>query len=47
MLRESLSNAIKHADAFSVTITVDVQDELTISVADNGVGIAHVPTGED
>lgn len=40
VLRESLSNVVKHADASSVTITVDVQDELTISIADDGVGIA-------
>ncbi|MFF2110321.1 ATP-binding protein [Rhodococcus koreensis] len=41
VLRESLSNVVRHAaaDTVTVTVTVSVYDNLTIEVADNGVGI--------
>ncbi len=41
VLRESLSNVVRHAaaDTATVTVTVSVYDNLTIEVADNGVGI--------
>lgn len=39
VLREALSNVVRHADASAVSVTVDVQDDLTITVADDGVGI--------
>ncbi|MCJ0903320.1 GAF domain-containing sensor histidine kinase [Rhodococcus sp. ARC_M6] len=39
VLREALSNVVRHAEASSVTVTVDVQDDLTLTVSDDGVGI--------
>lgn len=39
VLRESLSNVVRHAAADTVTISISVYDDLTIEVADNGVGI--------
>ncbi len=39
VLREALSNVVHHADASSVTVTVSVDDYLTIDVTDDGVGI--------
>ncbi len=39
-LRESLSNAARHAGATSVAVTVQAGDELLLTVRDNGVGIA-------
>jgi signal transduction histidine kinase len=39
-LRESLSNATRHASATSVAATVAVADELVLTVRDDGVGIA-------
>jgi len=39
VLREALSNAVRHADATSVTVSVSVGDELTIDVTDNGIGL--------
>ncbi|MDI9914468.1 GAF domain-containing sensor histidine kinase [Rhodococcus sp. IEGM 1379] len=39
VLREALSNVVRHAEASAVTVTVDVQDDLTLTVADDGVGI--------
>jgi signal transduction histidine kinase len=42
-LRESLSNAARHANATQVDVIVSVNHELMLTVRDNGVGIA--PTG--
>ncbi|OYD71045.1 sensor histidine kinase [Rhodococcus sp. OK302] len=39
VLREALSNVVRHAEASAVIVTVDVQDDLTLTVADDGVGI--------
>jgi len=39
-LRESLSNAARHASATSVAVTVAVTDDLVLTVIDDGVGIA-------
>jgi len=38
-LRESLSNAARHAGASQVHVTVSVDDELVLTVRDNGVGL--------
>ncbi|GHE81509.1 histidine kinase [Amycolatopsis deserti] len=38
-LREALSNAVRHARATTLTITVSVDDDLVIDVVDNGTGI--------
>ena len=39
-LRESLSNAARHASADRVQVTVSVGNELKLTVRDDGVGIA-------
>lgn len=39
VLREALSNVVRHASATTVTISVSVLDDLTIEVTDNGIGI--------
>lgn len=39
VLREGLSNVVKHADASSAIVVVEVQDDLTITITDDGVGI--------
>jgi len=43
VLREALSNAVRHAAAERIVITVDVGDDLTVEVVDDGIGMpAHV-----
>lgn len=39
VVREAVSNAVRHARASELTITVSVDDDLVIDVTDNGVGI--------
>jgi signal transduction histidine kinase len=39
-LREALSNAARHAGASRVEVIVEVDHDLTLTVRDNGVGIA-------
>ncbi|WP_092627208.1 GAF domain-containing protein [Actinopolyspora mzabensis] len=39
VIREALSNTVRHADASSVAVTVSVTDELTVTVVDDGSGI--------
>ncbi|MET8428928.1 GAF domain-containing protein [Nocardia sp. NPDC004860] len=39
VVREAVSNAVRHADAHSLAVTVDVADDLTITVSDDGTGI--------
>ncbi|MFE3289189.1 GAF domain-containing protein [Rhodococcus sp. NPDC059234] len=39
VLREALCNVVRHADATTVTISVAVDDNLTIEVCDNGRGV--------
>lgn len=39
VVREAISNAVRHADATSLTISVVVEDHLCIEVADNGRGM--------
>ncbi len=40
VLREAISNAVRHSGATELTVVVEVADDLTIEVADNGCGIA-------
>ena len=40
-VREAVSNAVQHAHASTLTVTVKVEDELSIEVADNGRGISE------
>jgi signal transduction histidine kinase len=43
VLREAVSNAVRHANAERLVVTVDVADDVTVEVLDDGVGIpAHV-----
>ncbi|MHA6782132.1 GAF domain-containing protein [Pseudonocardia saturnea] len=39
VVREAVSNVVRHAAAAAVTVTVEVGDELVIEVVDDGVGI--------
>ena len=45
VVREAVSNAVRHAQAASLAISVAVEDELTIEVVDNGRGIEGEITG--
>ncbi|MEV0063189.1 GAF domain-containing protein [Nocardia sp. NPDC050718] len=40
VLREAVSNVVRHAKANSVAVELVVRDEVTIEVADDGIGIA-------
>jgi len=43
VLREAVSNAVRHANADRLVVTVDVGQDITVEVVDDGVGIpAHV-----
>ncbi|WNV88650.1 GAF domain-containing sensor histidine kinase [Umezawaea sp. Da 62-37] len=39
VIRETVTNAVRHADAKTLTVTVEAGDELIISVVDDGVGV--------
>jgi signal transduction histidine kinase len=39
VVREGLANTARHAKASRVEVRVDVHDDLTITVTDNGVGM--------
>jgi len=43
VLREALSNVIRHASASAVEVTVDIGDELVLTVVDDGIGLAEMP----
>ena len=43
VLREALSNAVRHAGASIVTVTVDASDSLTITITDDGIGMPAGP----
>ncbi|MFZ2174778.1 MAG: GAF domain-containing protein [Rhodococcus sp. (in: high G+C Gram-positive bacteria)] len=45
VLREALSNALRHARAKTIDISVIAGDEFTIVVSDDGIGIAEGPRG--
>jgi len=40
VVREAVSNAVRHADPTEIVVTVSVGDELVIDVSDDGTGIA-------
>jgi len=39
VVREGVSNAVRHAHAGAVTVTLDVADDVVVEVVDNGTGI--------
>ncbi|MGV9665270.1 GAF domain-containing protein [Nocardia niigatensis] len=39
VVRESVSNAVRHAHAETLAVTIDVSDDLTVLIADDGCGI--------
>lgn len=43
VVRESLTNVARHAEATTVDLRIDVSDRLTIEVVDDGTGIADEP----
>jgi len=45
VVREAVSNAVRHADATSLAVTVSVADDLCIEVVDDGRGIPGDVTG--
>ncbi len=47
VVREAISNAVRHANATTMAISVSVGDELTVDVVDNGCGIGDeiTPSG--
>jgi two-component system, NarL family, sensor histidine kinase DevS len=42
VLREALSNVVRHANASEVEVIVDVGDEVALIVTDNGAGLAEM-----
>ncbi len=44
VVREAVSNAVRHADATAITVTVTVNNDLSIEVVDNGRGLADTIT---
>jgi two-component system, NarL family, sensor histidine kinase DevS len=45
VVREAISNTVRHAQAATVVVPVTVDDNLTIVVSDDGVGFAEGITG--
>lgn len=46
VLREAISNAVQHSEATRLLVAIDVGDNLSIDVLDNGKGIPdHIATG--
>ena len=45
VVREAVSNAVRHAEATTLRVSVNVADELSIEVADNGRGLPSNITG--
>ncbi|WP_024805055.1 GAF domain-containing protein [Nocardia sp. BMG51109] len=39
VVREGVSNAVRYADAYIIDVEIDVADNLTVTVTDDGVGI--------
>ncbi|MET8877334.1 ATP-binding protein [Nocardia sp. NPDC004604] len=41
VLREAVSNAVRHASATTVSVHLRVHDDVTIEVTDDGIGVPH------
>jgi signal transduction histidine kinase len=41
VVREGVSNAVRHAQASAITVTAEAGEELVIEVVDDGVGIPN------
>ena len=39
VLREAVSNVVRHAHADELVVTISVEDDVVIDVSDNGVGV--------
>lgn len=39
VVREAVSNAVRHSRAGTLTVTVRVEDELSVEIADDGCGM--------
>ena len=39
VVREGVSNAVRHSGAKNVSVTVSVDDDITVSIADDGIGM--------
>ena len=45
VVREAIGNAVRHAGATKLIVAIDVADELSIDIVDNGKGISDNITG--
>jgi len=45
VIREAIGNAVRHAGATKLIIAIDVADELSIDIVDNGKGMSDKTTG--
>jgi signal transduction histidine kinase len=45
MMREAVGNAVWHAKAVELTVTISVDDDLVVEVVDNGIGNADLAAG--
>jgi signal transduction histidine kinase len=45
VVREAVNNAVRHANSTALTVTISVDDDLTIEVKDNGRGMPADITG--
>ncbi len=45
MVREAVGNAVRHAKAAELTVTISVDDDLIVEVVDNGIGRADMAAG--
>lgn len=41
MVREAVSNAVRHARASELIVAIEARDKLSIQVTDNGVGLSQ------
>ena len=45
VVREAVGNAVRHAKAAELTVTISVDDDLIVEVVDNGIGRADMAAG--